>query len=391
MKKIKFISILTVAIFSFLFASCDKKNAKKGSNENFELKIVEKIEAKKNHAWYFFTESGYEKIDKIQNVSKKKFKPWTEAVRISSANCAQENAFAVVNRLGVLCFENENIYFAKDANLFSQRTAGNLVFLNETPVFSLYKSSFFNDSVKSDEYKNDSENHLFLAQFDNEAKISYPLINCNNISKIPNSEVTDFVWDGLNWLCSVKSIEEYQTVFSYVSFAPTVSLLSLSPATANGNLRVAESSAENFRNAKQQIEYSFAPERVKSILAGFSKEIPFSIEVKTAGGCSPRKFSNAPNETEPLKAKAILAESWSAALFEDGTMFIEGALPGKHILRGGKPVAVRLPILPQNFVYSDFVISGTSLYAAWEEISFYETGASGFIYVNLENTLYKFQ
>lgn len=386
MKNFKFILILAVMIFSFLWAGCRKKNIIK----NYDSEITEKIELKTtNHTWFYFTENGYEKIDKIQNVSEKKFEPWTEAQRISSANCTEKNAFAVVNRLGVLCFEDENIHFAKDANLFSQRTAGNLVFLNETPVFSLYKSSFFNDSIKSAKYKNDFENHLFLVQFDNEAKISYPLINCNNISKIPNSEVIDFVWDGLNWLCCIKSLTESQTIFSYISFVPTVSLLSLSPATANGNLSIAESSVEDFRKAKQQLDYSFAPERVKSILAGFSKEIPFTIEVKTAGGCSPRKYLNKPNETEFLKAKAILAESWSAALFEDGTMFIEGALPGKYILRSGKPVAVRLPILPQNFIYSDFVISGSSLYAAWEETSFYETGRSGFIYVNLDNTLYK--
>ena len=129
--------------------------------------------------------------------------------------------------------------------------------------------------------------------------------------------------------------------------------------------------------------------RVKNILSGFSKDIPFVLEVKNEGGCSPRVYLNNPNNKEQLKAKAILAESWSAALFEDGTMFIEGALPGKHILRNGKPVAIRLPVLPENFVYSDFVITGTSLYAAWEETLFYETGRSGFIYIDLENTLYK--
>ena len=68
---------------------------------------------------------------------------------------------------------------------------------------------------------------------------------------------------------------------------------------------------------------------------------------------------------------------------------IEGALEGKHILRNGRPVVIRLPVLPENFVYSDFVITGTSLYAAWEETSFYKIGRSGFLYVDLENTLYR--
>ena len=72
----------------------------------------------------------------------------------------------------------------------------------------------------------------------------------------------------------------------------------------------------------------------------------------------------------------------------DGTLFIEGALENKHILRNGKPVAIRLPKLAPGFVYTDFVISGNYLYVGWEETDFYKVGKSGFIQVNLEKTLY---
>ena len=92
-------------------------------------------------------------------------------------------------------------------------------------------------------------------------------------------------------------------------------------------------------------------------------------------------------ETE-LNANAIISQSWSAALFEDGTLYIEGALPGKHILRSGKPVAIRLPKLDEGYVYSDFVISGTTLYAAWEQTDFYKVTRSGFLSVDLDSTLY---
>ena len=94
------------------------------------------------------------------------------------------------------------------------------------------------------------------------------------------------------------------------------------------------------------------------------------------------------DEADVLNAKAIIAQSWSAALFEDGTLFIEGALPGKHILREGKPVAVRLPKLPAGFKYSDFVITGSTLYAFWEETNFYTTARSGILEVNLDKSLY---
>lgn len=392
MKKIfcKFLLINLILLFSLGITGC-------GKNKKVEAKPETVVEVKKgNHTWYYFTQNTYKQVDRPQNAPFQPQLPWTEAVRISSANNTVDaetginKAFAVVNRLGMLSFEGEKITVSSDISLFSDRTAGNLIFLNDKPLFSVYKSSFFNNTVTDPNYRLNQDNHLFLVQFDDIANISYPLINSTNITEEPNSEVTDFNWDGLNFVCSIKSITDSRNAFSYITFKPNITLLSLSPATANGNLTIEPCDVEKFRKAKAQIAYKNAPERVKGLLAGFSQELPFIIEVKTAGGTSPRVYSNqiAGSTEKELQAKAILSQSWSAALFEDGTMYLEGALPGKHILRSGKPVAIRLPKLPADFVYSDFVISGTTLYVAWEETSFYKTGRSGFLEVNLDKTLY---
>lgn len=376
-------------------------NGCKSKTENNQIKIEEApVQVQKgSHSWYYFNHSGFVAVDKPANVPFSSQTPWTEAVRISSANSAAAStvsgnsstrAYAVVNRLGILVFDNDSVSLSKDVNLFADRTAGNLVFLNDTPLFSVYKSAFFNDSITDPLYKKDNSQHLFLVQFDETAKIAYPVVNCNNICDELNSEVTDFVWDGLNWLCSVKTISDVKNSFSYVSWKPSVSLLSISPSSAKDSIVTSESDFDAFKNAKSQLDYKNAPERIKKLLAGFDKNLPFYIDVKTAGGSSSRKYLNAVASSgeKELQAKAIISQSWSSVLFEDGTLFIEGALPGKHILRGGKPVAVRLPKLPAGFVYSDFVISGTTLYAAWEESAFYKTGRSGFIEVNLDKTLY---
>ena len=204
---------------------------------------------------------------------------------------------------------------------------------------------------------------------------------------LPNAEVIDFIWDGINWLCCIKSMENNKTKFEYISFSPTISLLSLSPATAEGNISIKQSSVEEFRIAKSQIDYKHAPERIKLLLAGFSDKTSFTVEVSSVYGTSSKVYLNKKNDEKPLISKAILAESWSAALFEDGTIFFEGALQASHILRGGKPIVIRLPVLPENFVYSHFCISGTTLYAAWEEKLFYQTGRSGFIRIDLEKIL----
>ena len=350
---------------------------------------------KKNHVWYYFDNITYHQTDKPQHSPAQPAKPWTEAIRISSSNNAAESddlplGYAIVNRLGVLKFNGEEIFLSPDVSLFTDRTAGNLVFMGNVPIFSVYKSAFFNDTIVEPDYKNDDSAHHFLVQFDKVAKISYPLINCNNITSKKNSEVTDFFWNGIEWCCSIKTISDTKNEFSYVLFKPLIPLLAISPATAESSIYISETDADFFRECKRQLDYNNAPDRIKKLLAGFDTKLPFEIEVKNAGGFSPRYYTNNLQEDakKVLHAKSILSQSWSAALFEDGTLFLEGALPGRHILRSGMPVAIRLPKLPNGYVYSDFVISGTTLYAAWEESSFYKTGRAGFLQVNLDRTLY---
>ena len=398
-----------LALFSLTVTciSCKKKAP--------EQKLAEEIKPiKRDHKWYYFDDSNILPVDKPQNVPAKQFLPWTEAVRISSANNSSSASYAIVNRLGILCFNGDRFSLEKDISLFSERTAQNLVFFNDTPIFSVYKSAFFNNTILQPSYSEDDSQHYFLVQFDEKTKISYPLINSTNLTDSKNTEVVDYIWDGKTFTCCLKSLGREKTDFSYVRWSPVVPILSLSPVNASENIIKTAADVKSFRDAKAQIAYADAPERIKKMLAGFSDTIPFSLEVKTAGGYSTRKYLNQINAgaatgtvnvgtqgvgtsasnigtqgLQELKASAILAESWSAALFEDGTFFIEGALPGKHILRGGKTVAIRLPKLPPQFVYSDFVISGTTLYAAWEESAFFKTSRSGFLSVDLDSTLYK--
>lgn len=379
-----------VITFCFVSISCSKKGKQKDAEVETTIK-----EVSRNHKWYYFEDSQVLPVDKPQNVPLKSFVPWTEAVRISSSNNSispENTAYALVNRAGVLCFNGNSFLLQKDITLFEDRTAENLVFFNDTPLFSVYKSSFFNNTISDPVYREDSSQHFFLVQYDVNTGVSYPIINCGNITKLADTEVVDYSWDGRNWLCCLKTVNENRVGFSYVKWTPTAPLLSLTPSTASENIVLADSTEEAFRNTKKTLDSSReAPERIKKLFSGFAADVPFTIEVKTAGGYSSREYYNSASgsDKKELKASAIISESWSAALFEDGTLYIEGALPGKHILRAGKPVAIRLPKLPPQFVYSDFVISGTTLYAAWEETDFFKTNRSGFLMLDLDSTLYK--
>lgn len=394
MKCIKFNLIFILSIsFAILLSSCTNK---KQSNVIFQETESQVIEVKaQNFCWYYFTEEGFSKIDRPQNVPFTIYLPWTEARRVSSSNTAVEmngetsKGFAVVNRLGLLCFDNDKITLSKDNYIFDNRTADNLIFIEGSPVFSVYKSSFFNETTKDQFYQNDDSQHLFLIQYDDKSKIAYPLINCNSLTSEKNSEVTDFFWNGNEWVCSIKTITPTRTFFNYISWNNISPILSLTPETAADGIEIKEISFDSFKEQHQILSYEKAPDRIKSILKNFANKQSFNLDVKTAGGFSIKKYENIASDCNyTLSAKALLSQSWCGVLFQDGTFYLEGALPGKYVLRMGKPIAMRLPKLPSDFIYTDFVISGTTLYAAWEQTEFYQISKSGFISIDLNKLLY---
>lgn len=385
--------IFLIAIISFILltslSSCKSKN--KGTpGDDAVIELSDSLNtAYKPHQWYAFSQNGYTPVSVPQNAPSIPAKPWTEAIRISSSSATSaedgqtQNAFMIVNRLGILSMKGSEMELNRDTTLFSERTAGNLVFVNGTPVYSLYKSTFFNSNLQDNQ-------HPFLVQFDPQSKISYPLVNCDNLTDNKACEVTDFIWDGRTWFCCIKSEENSKTEFTYIKWISNIPLLSQSPAVASKNIIIEECDADAFRKEREPLPFGKAPDRIKKLLDGMASTVPFNLTVMTAGGTSPRLYSNVAKENEEaLISYGVVSESWSGILFQDGTLYVEGALDGRRILRKGKPVAIRLPRLPYGFNYTSFVISGATLYAAWEESDFYMTSRSGFIKVDLDETLYK--
>lgn len=380
-----FFSAIAVSSILLMLTSCGKSK-----KQEVEIKAPEPVQI---HNWYYFSDGNYKKIDKPSLVPETVFKPWTEAVRISSLNCqsseqtqlAVPKGYAIVNRLGMLTFNSENIELLRDSEFFSHTTAGNLVFYNETPVFSVFINTFFNDSAF---HKNIM--HPFLIQFNPEQKVCYPIINVENLGLSQTSEITDFVWDGQYWTCSIKDSGSERITFSYITFQPKEVLTSIYPTNATQALHIRETSMDSFRNIRKPENFNRSPERIKKLLEKLPSDLPYTIEVYTASGHSPRSFVNGTSQTEDtaLKATAILDQTWCVALFNDGTLFINGAFYDKQILKAGKNIGVKLPKLPDGFVYSGFTISGTWLYASWEESSFFQTARSGFLSVDLNNLLY---
>ena len=380
MRKIFYLFIVLCAVSSF-FVSCKKKPVVVQE----DIPVIET-----SFKWYHFFDGTFKEIERLSLAIAVPEYPWTEAIRISSISCEAGNTekcakgFAIVNRLGMLVFDGENIELCGDPMLFDRQTAGNLVFEDGVPLFSVYRSSFFNNaSTRANAI------HPFLLQFNTEQKISYPVLTVENLGFEASSEITDFVWDGSVWTCCIKTEEAQKVDFSYLSFQTKLPLSSISPETASSALFITSSSVENFRGAQSPMPIKNAPERLLHLVKSIPHNTDYSIVCYTAGGHSPRTYisGGSGHETDSLSAKAVLSDVWCGALFEDGTMFFNGAIPGGKVVNGGKNIAIRLPKLPGGFIYSGFTVSASRLYASWEETSFFKTARSGFICVNLDKVL----
>ncbi|MBR7064188.1 MAG: hypothetical protein IKI31_03475 [Treponema sp.] len=381
MKRIFFFALLALAIFS-----CKKKqNDLSLSKDASELQ-------EKNHTWYYFSNDNFLQTNSPSEVPFQNTKPWTEATRIASFSSElgdgtnAPNSYAIVNRLGVIVFSENQIKLYKDPKIFSDRTVTHIFFQNDVPFFSLYKSSFFNTSLANVTNKNDL--HLFLIQFDKKENVCYPVITCKNLTVNSLSEITDFIWDGSSFLCSIKTDDAEKTAFSYLSIQPKISLQNITPVNAEQNILTSSADETSFREQITPKDFSLAPERLKNTLSLLDYKIPFYVTCSTSGGASPRHYKNANDDEHALKAVAKIADTYVCALFQDGTAYFTGALYERHVFQDKKIQTFLLPTLPAGFVYSDFAITKTMLYAAWEELSFYKTGRSGFIAVDLDSILY---
>lgn len=380
-----------VFVFSTLLFSCAKDAQESGALE--PIQIEKKSSARK---WFALNKDGFFPVDAPQKAPAALQKPWTECVRISCMAQANEKSpldisaggspkiFALANRLGMIVMSQDGAKLFKDPQFFEERTADKIVFMNGVPIYSVYRNSYFNEKISSRQ-----PFRPFLVQFTADSGVYFPILTYENLSLPENSEVNDFCWDGTQWFCSIKNYTQSETNFSYLKFRPETALLSISPE--KNLIAIQKSSEEEFRAVRRPKDFSAAPARVKNLLKGLPADFDFYVECKDSGGATAREFIHSKSKEPNSISRSVvqMAQTWVAALFEDGTLYLNGSLYANKILNGSKNLALRLPKLSEGYKYTDFGISGTVLFAAWEQTDFYKTGRAGFLQVDLKPILYK--
>lgn len=369
--------ILAITLFSL--SSCARQ----------QTSAPETLPATETHRWYAFTGSGFESVDLPQRAPSVLARPWTEAVRISSAVAVPQSgatsrylAYALVNRLGLLCFSQDGIEFYEDSSIFANESAASLLFVKGEPLFSLYQSTFFSSGLDNEETIFSSR--PFLVYFDPQSRIFFPLVSYENLNLEESDQITGVLWDGDTWVCAAKSASEDGVDFTYFCWNSVVPLLDLSPAIQSSVFSFENITEAQYQELNMPRMFRESPQELQDLASSLPEELSFYVTYHDSSGISAKSYLKGDGEGSILNARASLSSpaKYSVIVFEDGTTYIQ---------KTGDPsskVGFKLPLLPQNYIYGEEVIAGDTLYVAWEETSFFETGRAGFISVNLNEIIH---
>ena len=177
-----------------------------------------------DHKWYYFTNDNFVQIHLPQVSKLQSLKPWTENLRVSSANAdTNGNGFLLVNRLGILIFEgNEEPVLVHVVQLFGSSTAENLVFADNIPYFTLYRSTFFNKAIH--ESTMSDANRPYLVRVSQKNRMLYPALTYGDMKVDSSAEIVSSIFDGESWLAAIKTTNEERTTFAYKQWKPLLAL-----------------------------------------------------------------------------------------------------------------------------------------------------------------------
>lgn len=386
-RKLLFFTLFIFVLFTF---ACNLKTSSKISDVTVETQMPEiKPIPKKSHKWYYFTYDGFKQVSVPQKSPQVLLKPWTEAIRISSAITIGTEGFLTVNKLGLLNCEPQNENQAKlsiDNQFFANLTVDNMTSIDGFPVFHVYKNPEFNS------INNTNSNHPFLVQFHPESSVFMPLLFTEDLNYATEVEVSDVIYNNSEWTVTLKSQDNSKKEFEYLKFSSYESLITTEPNKRRDIITTTQISEGEYRLKLLPKSFSQSPQKVKSLLSRLPENFEYFIEIAEPNlGINSSYVKKSTKSTEnsiPMEAQVLLNDTFSLAVFSDGTSFFEGAIQDKYVINNGNPVAFRLPKLPMGFSYSTIVVEKNILYVAWEEKVFYEVGRTGFLTVDLEQVFY---
>ncbi len=359
---------LAVSLASVALAGCTYKNSagiRDASGANAASPDAATVSG--SH-WYYFSDSGIHAAASPQEIPARNFRPWTEAVRVADSCVIDGSPVLLINRLGIMTAGTENGGAAlhRDEGLFPSYTAGGLYRSEGNTLVRLYRNSFFSDGAASTSC---------LARFDGNSGSFTPLLASADFGLSATAQCVALDRIGSMWYASFKDEKDGKVDFTYLEF-PAI------PASGGkgveGTRRV---SKDDYQKSVTPFPFKDAPESIATLLAPIPEGTAFSLKVRSESADAAQTFVRDGSGT-PVEGSAFVSRKGTAALFADGTFYFRPADSGKAAS------VLRLPTLSRGYVYTDFVLAGKKILAAWEEQRFFETGRAGILEISIPDEVY---
>ncbi len=394
----------TILLAVLTLTSCSNQNSQSSSGEYSKLLQNTSSSMVSTHRWFYFTKDGFKETDIPRNAPKAEPAPWTQAIRITSSAFIDGQAYFAVNKLGLLQvpqtfgIQKEGIAsetkLIKNIELFSKASVADIYAVDDEPVINFFTNTIFEDSSEQGLEGDDP----FLVGFNTKTYEYLPLLSINSLSdnlllQEEPSDTIDFstidirevYYSEGTWNILLKSNQAGKTDFHSLSFTPEYSLLENQSQVLQATLQ----SIDTYRELSRPNNSLELPQKIHNLLAPVPTRIAYYLSYFYENAPATNEYEHIRTNAKPIQGYAQGLDHCSIAIFEDGTICFAGGLPSKSILNYGETKAFKLPDLGAGYMYGPMALSGSTLIVSWEETSFFETGASGFLAVDMEQVLYQ--
>ncbi len=394
-----------VVTIGIIFTSCSKDQSSEQTGMYSELLQNSDSSLTSTHRWFYFTSDGFKETDIPRNAPKTDSVPWTQAIRITSSAVIDGKAYFTVNKLGLLQapetfgFQKNGIAsetkLIKNIELFSKASVADIFHFGKHPIVNFFTNTIF--EVDTSNTYNMHNDDPFLVEFNPETyeytpllsktSLSNALIQSNQNEAIPDFSTIDirevqYVND--TWNVLFKSNQIGKTDFYSLSFNTDKEITHTSH-----QLSASIQSVTQYREITRPQPTTALPKKMQELLEPVPNHVSYYLHYYKENTPAIAQFEHSSHNSNPIQGYALGLEHCSLAIFEDGTICFAGGLPSKSVLDNGKTRAFKLPDLGPGYIYGPMALAGSTLIVSWEETSFFNTGASGFLAIDMEQVLYQ--
>jgi hypothetical protein len=326
--------------------------------------------------WFYFSDSGIHQAKSPADIPARKFLPWTEAIRVSDAAIVENSPALLINRLGLMTSGSSDSASALHTDsLFQTATAAGICKTDTGTAIRFYRNSFF----AADSGEQGDSGGVCLAGYAPDSGKFSVVLRAADLGRDGEAQCVALDRVGPSWFASFKSERGGKVDFSYLTFA---SIPERGPSDSSPDITgVRTISKDEYQRSVTPAAVSSAGESLVSLLSKIPSLPPLTLRVYSRSMKSTRVYTRS-GEGTSVEGWAYVSDDKTAVLFADGTFCV---CPDNS---SGTVHTLKLPALSTGYVYTSFILTGSTLLAAWEEQRFFETGRAGILEIPLPEGVY---